>query len=284
MEIKNRKKKIFGVLGFVVLVLLSFTIYDHIIYISTDDAQVQGHTVMIAAKVAGYVKNVNVIEGQKVKKGEVLIEIDPRDFDNMLRQIQNELGSLQARKFDLEKNYQRMATLYASQTISQQQFDNAKAGYSEIKSKYEALSAQVAQAQLNLDNTKITAPEDGFIAKKSVEKGQFAGAGVPLVGFVSSEERWVTANFKETEIESVKVGSLVKIKVDAITNIEFHGKVESISSATGSTFTLLPPDNATGNFTKVVQRVPVRIQFENISTSDIELLRAGLSAVVKVRK
>jgi aconitate hydratase len=116
-----------------------------------------------------------------------------------------------------------------------------------------------------------------------VEK-RTASPGVPLIGFVSSEERWVTANFKETEIESVKIGAKVKIEVDALSGKTFEGSVAAISAATGATFTLLPPDNATGNFTKVVQRVPVKILFSELSESDISDLRAGLSAYVKVRK
>ncbi len=105
-----------------------------------------------------------------------------------------------------------------------------------------------------------------------------------MIGFVDSSERWVTANFKETEIEEVQPGKKVNIDVDAISGKTFAGVVESISSATGATFTLLPPDNATGNFTKVVQRVPVKIRFENITAEEIEALKAGLSAFVKVHK
>jgi membrane fusion protein (multidrug efflux system) len=105
-----------------------------------------------------------------------------------------------------------------------------------------------------------------------------------LIGFVSSEGRWVMANFKETEIEDIKVDSHAKIDVDAIGGKTYKGEVVAISPATGATFTLLPPDNATGNFTKVVQRVPIKIKINDIDSQDLLLLRAGLSVVVKVRK
>ncbi|MNT47979.1 putative multidrug resistance protein EmrK [compost metagenome] len=154
----------------------------------------------------------------------------------------------------------------------------------EVRAKYEALSAQVAQAELNLENTKIRAPSDGFIAKKAVEVGQLANPGVPLYGFVDASERWVTANFKETDLEAIKVGNAVDISVDAISSKTFKGKVLSLSAATGATFTLLPPDNATGNFTKVIQRIPVKILFEGLTPDEIDSLRAGLSADVKVHK
>ena len=125
---------------------------------------------------------------------------------------------------------------------------------------------------------------NGLIGRESVEVGQLASPGLPLIGFVSSEERWVTANLKETEIEHIKLGANAKIEVDAIGGRTFQGQVTAISSATGSTFALLPPDNATGNFTKVVQRVPVKIQLKNLTNEDIELLKVGLSAVVKISK
>jgi membrane fusion protein, multidrug efflux system len=135
-----------------------------------------------------------------------------------------------------------------------------------------------------LEYTKIKAPSNGIIAKKSAEIGQFANPGVPLVGFVDTDERWVIANFKETEIEYIKNGEQAIIDVDAYTNKKYFGTVFSMSSATGATFTLLPPDNATGNFTKVVQRVPVKIKFDKLTEKDIEKLRNGLSVIVKVRK
>ncbi|MBY0414156.1 MAG: HlyD family secretion protein, partial [Bdellovibrionales bacterium] len=101
---------------------------------------------------------------------------------------------------------------------------------------------------------------------------------------VDSGERWIIANFKETEVEDIRLDAKVEIDVDAISGKHFEGKVESISSATGATFTLLPPDNATGNFTKVVQRVPVKIKFEGVTGEEIEKLRTGLSANIKVHK
>jgi len=253
-------------------------------YKTGDDAQVEAHAVMLAPKVAGLIVKVNVTEGQRVKKDEVLAEIDTRDFENALTQSKGDLTSLEARRRDADRTYQRLADLYKSGAVSQQQFDTANASHSEIRAKYDAAAAQVSQAQLNLDNAKIRAPSDGFIAKKSVEVGQLAAAGVPLIGFVDGGERWVTANFKETDVAAIRVGADVSISVDAVPGHNFKGKVESISSATGATFTLLPPDNATGNFTKVVQRVPVKIQFENLVDADKEMLRAGLSADIKVRR
>ncbi len=280
----QKKKKYLGLVGTVAAFLVIYLSYEHIAFVTTDNAQVFGHSVMLAPKVSGYIVQVNITEGQKVKKGDILIQIDERDYENALKQSRGDLASIEARKRDAEKNYRRLVDLLAQNAVSQQQFDTSTAQYNDVKAKYEAVLSAVSQAELNLSNTKIKAPSDGFIAKKSAEVGQLASPGVPLIGFVDAGERWIVANFKETEIEAIKLNAKVDINVDAITSRSFEGKVENISSATGATFTLLPPDNATGNFTKVVQRVPVKILITNLSAEDSEKLKTGLSAFIKVHK
>jgi membrane fusion protein (multidrug efflux system) len=280
----DKKKKILVAVGIVAFIALIHFAYQFFMYATTDNAQIEAHTVMLAPRVAGYVRAVHVTEGQRVKAGEVLVEIDARDYQNALQVAKSELLSLEARRTDAERNYRRISDLFKQDAVSRQQYDQATASYNEVKARYDAAQAQVAQAQLNLENTQLKAPSDGFIARKSVDVGQLAAVGVPLLGFVDGQERWVIANFKETDLEDIRAGRAVDVDVDAIPGRDFHGVVHSISAATGATFTLLPPDNATGNFTKVVQRVPVRIKLENLSADDIEQLRAGLSAFVKVHK
>jgi membrane fusion protein (multidrug efflux system) len=280
----SKRNKILSGLAVVAVLIIGYFLYEHIAFVATDNAQIEAHAVMLAPKVAGYVADVKVVEGQKVKKGDILVQIDERDYQNTLKQVTSDLSSMEARRKDAERNSKRLAELYSKGAVSQQQYETSSASFQDLRAKYDAASAQLAQAQLNLENTRIKAPSDGFIAKKAVEVGQLASPGVPLIGFVDSEERWVAANFKETEVEAIRIGAKVDIDVDAISTRDFHGTVVSISSATGATFTLLPPDNATGNFTKVVQRVPVKIKFENVDEKDIEALKAGLSVSVKVHK
>jgi membrane fusion protein (multidrug efflux system) len=282
MTIKPNRKSILITVAALAGIAVGYFVYDSLMYVSTDNAQVDGHFVMLAAKVNGYVQQVNIREGQRVKKDETLVEIDGRDYENTLRQVSGELTSVEAKKIDSEKSYRRINSLFSKGVVAQQQYDNASATYADNKAKWDAVSAQVSQAKLNLENTKIRAPSDGFIAKKGVEVGQLAAPGIPLIGFVDAHERWITANFKETDLNKIKPGSNVKVTVDAIDGHTYLGKVETISSATGATFTLLPPDNASGNFTKVVQRVPVHIRLEKLSDKDLEDLRVGLSAYVKV--
>jgi membrane fusion protein, multidrug efflux system len=279
--LQQRWRVLAPVVGVVVLVV-AYMIYQQYFFVSTDNAQVQAPTVMLAPKVSGYLVKVTAKENQKVAAGETLAEIDPRDYENRVKEAEGEEQSLQAKLKDATVNYERAKKLYNSGATTQQQFDTSTAVYRELTAKLGVTEAKLSQARLDLENTKVKAPSTGVIAKKSAEVGQLAAMGNPLFGFVSSEERWITANFKETEIKDVHLGALVDVTVDAVPGRKFRGKVESMSGATGSTFTLLPPDNATGNFTKVVQRVPVRIQLENLSEEDVNRLQAGLSALVSV--
>jgi membrane fusion protein (multidrug efflux system) len=278
-----KKKKIFIVLAVIGLGFLAGFIYEHLNYVSTDNATVQAHTVMLAPRVSGSVAKVYVNENQQVNKGQMLVEIDNRDYTNTFNQVSATLESLRVKAKDAAVNLGRMRNLYKEHAISTQQFDNAQADSRGLQDQVTAGEAQLKQAEQNLEYTRLSAPSDGSVAKKSVEIGQMVPAGQPLIGFVSSEERWVTANFKETDLSELRPGQKVKIEVDAIPKHSFFGQIESISSSTGSTFSLLPPDNATGNFTKVVQRVPVRIKFEALTKEDIMMLHAGLSAVVSVK-
>ena len=141
--------------------------------------------------------------------------------------------------------------------------------------------AMVKQAELNLEYTTVKAPIKGIVSRKSVETGQVIQPGQPLMTVIPLDRVWVTANFKETQLASMRPGQRVKIEVDAYGGREFSGKVESLAAATGSRFSLLPPDNATGNYVKVVQRVPVRILLDEGQDPE-QLLRPGMSVVPTV--
>lgn len=174
------------------------------------------------------------------------------------------------------------AVLKYAQTAPQQvAAQNAKAKQAEAQVKQ--AQAQLDQAELNLSYTKIVAPEAGIITRKSVEIDQNVAAGQNLLTLVSLEDIWVTANFKETQLRNMKAGQPVQIHVDA-TGRDYHGKVTQIGGATGSVLSLFPPENATGNYVKVVQRVPVRIDFTDLAREDPNhLLRPGLSVEPSVR-
>ena len=137
-------------------------------------------------------------------------------------------------------------------------------------------------AKLNLSYTVITAPEDGYVSKVPTQQGQFVQAGAQLFSLVRNNTLWVIANFKETQLSKMVEGQKVHIEIDAFPDHEFSGVVNSFSPATGSSFSILPPDNASGNFVKVVQRLPVRINFTDIDPAVAKRLRAGMNAKVTV--
>ena len=263
--------------------LTGYLIYDNYMYVSTDNAQVDARATLLSARVSGIITRANVEENQKVKAGDVLVEIKPDDYKNGIDQAQAEAASLQAQLKAARSNYERTKSLLSQGASTQERLDSAEGQYRSLESRFKSAQAQASEAQLNLDYTKIVAPVDGKVGRKSFEVGMLAAPGQPLLGFVGSQDRWITANLKETDMAEIAEGKKATVTVDAIPGRTFEGTVESISPATGATFTLLPPDNATGNFTKVVQRVPVRIKLLNLSEKEIDRLQNGLSAEVKIR-
>jgi membrane fusion protein, multidrug efflux system len=175
---------------------------------------------------------------------------------------------------------QASSELRGAQTAPQQvTASRARAAAAEAKVRQN--QAMVKQAELNLEYATVKAPIKGIVSRKSVEMGQVIQAGQPLMTVIPLDRVWVTANFKETQLESMRPGQRVTIEVDAYGGREFTGKIESLAAATGSRFSLLPPDNATGNYVKVVQRVPVRIQLDQGQDPE-HLLRPGMSVVPTV--
>ena len=143
------------------------------------------------------------------------------------------------------------------------------------------MRAQLAQAELNLQHATVKAPVSGLVTRKTVEMGQIVQPGQPLMAIIPLEDVWVTANFKETQLRDMRPGQPAIIEVDAYGGRDFKGHIESLAAATGSRFSLLPPENATGNFVKVVQRVPVRIAIDEKQDAQ-QVLRPGMSVTAKV--
>ena len=170
---------------------------------------------------------------------------------------------------------QQTHTASAQTQVSQQQIGSAKAMANQRK-------VDLENAKLNLSYTVITAPEDGFVAKVPTQNGQFVQAGAQLFSLVRDNSIWVIANFKETQLTKMQAGQKANITVDAFPDLKLEGEITSLSPATGSSFSILPPDNASGNFVKVVQRVPVRIDFKNLDKNTAKKLRAGMNVTAEV--
>lgn len=284
-----------------------FTIHS-IFYQSTDDAFVEGHIVSIAPRVEGPVLKLLIDDNQLVKKGDLLLEIDPKDYDVKLQQAKAKLEEAKASLVrtenqvtkslsDLEfaqNDYERYSKMFEKGIASKQDYDSslnkltsaqsgsnaAKAMYDEISASIIRLEAEVEQDELNLSYTKIYAPEEGLITNRSVEQGNYVQVAQPMFAIVP-EKMWVVANFKETQLANMKPGQPVEIKIDTYRGKKFQGKVDSIQRASGAKASLFPPENAVGSYVKIVQRVPVKIVFtEDISKYNIV---PGMSVVPEVK-
>lgn len=431
---KTRSKLPFIVIGAIVLIgavggLIYWLNARH--YESTDDAFIDGDIVQISPKVSAYVTKVYVKGNQRVKKGDLLVELNAQDYEAKLEQAQAQLRAAQAQKNQsqaqvaltrvttnasqtqaqsgvqaaqnnveqqraaadakrsqisqaknavktaqanlaqvratapqvqanlnlAQKEYNRRLTLYNNGDVSKESLDQATNALQAARSQLDAANKQiiaaqsrvdeaqanvavaqnnyqqslaqvavtksqvgesigqlqdanaaperiavnesqvgnaeagiaqaeasVAQAELELSYTKIYAPEDGTVTRKTIEEGQLVQIGTPMMALSQSDEVWVVANFKETQLTDMRVGQPVDIAVDAYPDQEFHGKIESFQLGTGSRFSLLPSENATGNYVKVVQRIPVKIIFDE-QPDKVYLLAPGMSVEpsVKVR-
>jgi len=246
---------------------------------STDDAFVAGHIVAVSPKVSGHIARVLVTDNESVKQGQVLAEIDNRDYKVALQKAEAKLLGAKARLTQTKTDLARYQALAVKDEISRQILDHAKAANELAVSDLASQEAEVTQASLSLSYTKIYAPQDGKVTKKSIEPGAFVSVGQGLLALVP-DKTWVTANFKETQLKYMKAGQPAKIKVDAFGST-ISGHVDSIQSGTGAQFSMLPAENATGNFVKVVQRVPVKIVLDN--PADAVHLVPGLSVEAKVR-
>lgn len=431
---KKRNKLPFFVIGAVILVggiagLIYWLNARH--FESTDDAFIDGDIIRISPKVSAYISKIYVSSNQQVHKGDLLVELDPKDYEVKLEQAKAQLLAAQTQReqsqaqvnltratttasqtqarsnvssaqnnveqtraaadakqsqiaqaqtavktaqanlaqtrtqvpqaqanLDLaQKEYNRRLTLFNNGDISRQALDQATTALQTAQAQLDAAQKQVIaaqsrvgeaqsnvsvaqnnyqqslaqieqtksqvgesigrlqdanaaperidvsqtqvanaeatiaqaeaavhQAELELSYTKIFAPEDGIVTGKTIEEGQLVQVGAPLLALSQSDDVWIVANFKETQLESMRVGQAVDIEVDAYPSEEFHGHVESFQAGTGSRFSLLPAENATGNYVKVVQRVPVKIVFDQ-KPDNLHLLAPGMSVEpsVKVR-
>jgi membrane fusion protein (multidrug efflux system) len=286
---KDKKQSLFrrpgviiaaAVLAIVGIACGSFAMFHSFTHESTDDAFIDVHFVSVAPKIAGRVAVVHVDDNQLVKKGDVLVEIDPGDFQVALAHAKANLAKDKAAQIQADANEKRAQDMFTKKVISTQERDTNVAASESSKASVEADEAAVEQAQLNLGYTKIKAPIDGYVTKEAVTTGDYVQVGQALMSLVPARV-WVIANFKETQLRSMRPGQLTTISIDAYEGMQLHGHVDSVQAGSGAAFSLLPPENATGNYVKVVQRVPVKIVLDDQENLQ-RVLGPGMSAVPTV--
>ena len=296
-------------------------------WVETDNAYLDGPVHSIAARLLGTVQEVMVEENSRVKQGQPLVRLDPRDTQVRREQSEAKLTETRASLAAAEtavvlaqaksrldeinvgkaqQDLDRMKSLSAGgrAAVARQELEHAQAAYDSAvaavatslsavdaakaevvvaRAKEASAATALKEAALQCEYTTITSPVDGRVGRRNVETGQPVIPAQPLIALVG-DDLWLTANFKETQIAAIKPGQSASIRFDAFPDREWPGTVDSLSPASGSRFALLPPDNATGNFTRVVQRLPIRIRIDPPALAELgPRLAPGLSAQVKVR-
>ncbi|MGJ8523782.1 Colistin resistance protein EmrA [Carnimonas sp. R-84981] len=304
---------------------------------STDDAYIRSDAVAVRSELNARVVGVHVDHNQRVKKGQLLVTLDDRDYVDSLNQANAKLAEANAQVVQASRNvdasrsqiaqyhaqlssskateeqalarFNRTLMLNSRGVVSRQQLDddsadrqvahaNVQSGNAQVTSARRQLAvqeaaldsarasvvsaeAEVKTARTQLSRTHIYAPADGVVGNRTVEVGTYAQPQMGLLQLVPVDSLYIVANYKETQIEDMRIGQSVSVKVDAYPDIDYRGVVDSIAPATGTEFSLLPQDNATGNFNKIVQRVPVRIRLTG-PADQLGRLQAGLSVVPEV--
>ena len=304
---------------------------------STNDAYVKADVTQLSSRVAGEVLTVAVDDFQRVKAGDLLVQIDPADyeaqvalaqagvdaaqaaFDNLANQVELQYATIAqaeaqqvsaaAQEVETHEEQDRQQSLSQTDAGTRQKLEQAVAAHARAQADVrasraviaaqrhqievlsgtkkqraadiEAAKATLAAARLKLGYTKITASFDGVVGERQVQPNDYVNIGSNLIEVVPLPSVYVIANYKETQLTRVRPGQPVDVTVDSFPNERLHGRVERISPASGSQFALLPPDNATGNFTKVVQRVPVRIALDK-GQPLLERLLPGMSVVTQI--
>jgi membrane fusion protein, multidrug efflux system len=266
--IQRFKKPALIVAGIIAAIVVAYYAYDSFTHEETDDAYVTGHLHNVSSRITGVVTDVLVDDNQRVKSGDILVKLDPSDYVA--------LGlAAKANYQKAQSDVDREEPLVPVHAFSEQDVEAAR-------STRDVNLAEMTLAELQVDYATIRAPADGYVGRKNVEVGNRLSQGETLM-VVVEPDLWVVANFKETQLANMRFGQPVSISIDSIPDKVFKGTVNSFSPATGNEFALLPADNSTGNFTKIVQRVPVKITFDPDSVRGYETrIRAGESAIVKV--
>ena len=287
-EKSNQRKKALARYAVVVGTLgglaLAYNAYTHWHSVVTDDAYTAVDSAQISTATSGIVLLVHKKDTETVKQGDLLVELDHADAKLKLQETESRLSAANAELLKATFEWERRNSIKGSGSVSEEELTKARYALAMAKANLETYKVQKEQAQLDLTRTTITAPIDGVVAKRQVQVGQRIAAGTLLLTIVPIEQIHVDANFKENQLEGIAVGQKAIVKADVYGSaVTYHGTVSGFSAGTGSAFAAIPAQNATGNWIKVVQRVPVRIEL-NPEELSLHPLRVGLSMTVDIEK
>jgi membrane fusion protein, multidrug efflux system len=269
-------------------------------YISTDDAYIEGDRISISAKILGRISQLKVDEGDTVRQGQLLIQLDSTDLHAQMAQAQASLdyarqnAALAKVNVNLaQEDFNRAALQFKEKILSPEKYDHARQALEMAKARQAIAFSDIKRSQAAVDvvqtqiqNTRIFAPMYGVVAKRWVIEGDVVQPAQPIFTVYDPVDVWITANFEETKLEDIRMDAPVEISVDAYSGQKFSGKVIDLPVAAASKFSLIPPNNASGNFTKVTQRVPVKISLDvpEKDSPALLLLLPGMSVTVKIPK
>ena len=315
-EVKQQKKRrILIPIAIIIAIIAGIHLFKESHYQSTDDAYIEADIIQVTPKVSGHITESYVQDNMEVKKGDLVAKIDDEiylekynkaraNYEHAISNQKNAHANLSASDSEVrlaKTDLERYKKLYAEGAVSKQTLDKAQTQYDAVlanrtKAKEQifsngksvadadlkSLKAEMTQAKLNLEYTRVLAPTTGVVTNRRIEKGSYVSIGTPLFAVVP-DKVWIVANFKENQIGEMKPGQEVDIKIDAYKNKKFKGHVDSIQRASGAKSSLFPPENAVGSFVKIVQRIPVKIVFdEEIDKNEYNIV-SGMSVVPKVK-
>lgn len=267
-------------------------------YVSTDDAYIDANRVSISSKILGRIAELTVDEADSVTRGQVLVRLDESDLQAQLAQAsatlrlaEESIGLAKVNITRAQDDYRRADQQFRTAVITKEQYDHAKsaleASHAELAialSRVGTAKAQVGVVQAQLDNCTITSPIDGRVAKRWALQGDVVQAAQPIFSVYDRRETWVTANLEETNMGVIRLGEEVDISVDGYPDLMFSGRVFQVGTSTSAQFSLIPPNNASGNFTKVTQRIPIKISVAQGSAGSVPRvsLLPGMSVEVRI--
>jgi membrane fusion protein (multidrug efflux system) len=296
-----RRRAVWFTIGAIIIIVAIVVGYWYMYLrgiVSTDDAYVHGNNVSVSSKILGRIVELTVDEGDTITQGEVLVYLDSTDLKAQEVQAEAAVGTAESNvtvaQVALQRakdDFNRAAIQYKSNVIPLETYQHSQQALEMAQAQYDLTLAQVtsARAQLQVDqtkltNTKIYAPFTGVVARRWVLAGDVVQPGQPIFAVYAPTDIWVEADFEETKLRHIQVGDLAQLSIDAYPGHKFEGNVLFMGAAAASQFSLIPPNNASGNFTKVTQRVPVRLSIRDVNSDATPVnVVPGMSVTVTIR-